>query len=256
MPPIIDLFSLSAKLIEICFEGQKLADASAFTWATEDAAYLITNWHNVTGKNPITGKHLSIKTVAEPNTLLVHLDLVNLNGSRGSFPVRLYDQDDQPTWLEHPLKAGIDVVAIPLPPVPGAHLHPINMMAQRQMAVRVGMDAFVIGYPFGAATGMFPIWKRASIASEPQVPIAGMPYFLVDSASRRGMSGSPVVERSWGTFQSESGGSVLSTGPHDKFLGVYAGRVDDKEDQAQIGRVWHASVIDQIIDGQRRGSKP
>lgn len=30
------------------------------------------------------------------------------------------------------------------------------------------MGTFVIGYPFGLQTGgIFPIWKRASIASEP-----------------------------------------------------------------------------------------
>jgi hypothetical protein len=37
----------------------------------------------------------------------------------------------------------------------------------------VGAEVFVLGYPRGiASTGVFPIWKRASIASEPQGTIS------------------------------------------------------------------------------------
>jgi hypothetical protein len=76
--------------------------------------------------------------------------------------VPLYDAEDgNPLWLEHPMRKGIDVVAIALPPLPGAYPHPINLMPTSPMAIAVGADAFIIGYPFGISTGPFPIWKRA-----------------------------------------------------------------------------------------------
>ena len=121
----------------------------------------------------------------------------------------------------------------------------------------VGIDAFIIGYPFGISTGSFPIWKRASIASEPEIPIDGWPYFLVDSASREGMSGAPVIARSWGSAQLEYGDHVTTPGVHSRFLGIYSSRIGANDElRAQLGHVWHGKVIGEIIAGQRRGSQP
>lgn len=41
--------------------------------------------------------------------------------------------------------------------------------------------------------GVFPVWKRGSIASEPLFNINLGPAILVDAVTRRGMSGSPVL---------------------------------------------------------------
>ncbi len=37
---------------------QKLASGTAFIYEFEEKFYLITNWHNVTGLNPITKEHI------------------------------------------------------------------------------------------------------------------------------------------------------------------------------------------------------
>ncbi len=157
-----------------------LGEATSFIWATEQALYLVTNWHVVTAINPWTGERSN--DGAHPDRLIIDLDLVD--GSRGPVSVPLYDAEGHPLWLRHPMKLGIDVIALPLPDVPGALAHPINAMATTPIAVNVGMDAFIIGFPFGIRTGQFPIWKRASIASEPEVAINGCPYFFADTASR------------------------------------------------------------------------
>ena len=47
---------------------QPLSKGSAFTWERDNKHYLITAWHNVSGRNPNTDKHLS-STAAEPNML-------------------------------------------------------------------------------------------------------------------------------------------------------------------------------------------
>jgi hypothetical protein len=40
--------------------------------------------------------------------------------------------------------------------------------------------------------------------------------------------------------------------PATNFIGVYSGRLRAREDEAQIGVVWHASFIDEIIAGGLR----
>jgi hypothetical protein len=70
------------------------------------------------------------------------------------------------------------------------------------LEVCAGMDCFILGFPenlIGAANT--PIWKRASIASE---PYQQFPYY-VDSATRKGMSGAPVIARHTGIFGIKGG---------------------------------------------------
>lgn len=143
---------------------------------------------------------------------------------------------------------GIDVVALPLPEMPDVALYPINEMDDAPKLVAIGIDAFILGYPFGIAASTFPIWKRASIASEPHFSIDDQPCFYVDTASRPGMSGSPVILRSWGGFQTNKGGMVTGPGAATRFIGVYSGRIVAKNLlQAQLGIVWRAEVVDRII---------
>ena len=86
----------------------------------------------------------------------------------------LRGKDDQPLWLVHPIhKRKVDVVALPLEP-PNAEIDycPINRLPhESELLVAVSMDVYVLGYPFGASPPGFPIWKRGSIAFEPE-PLA------------------------------------------------------------------------------------
>lgn len=62
------------------------------------------------------------------------------------------------------------------------------------MLLRVATDVFVLGYPKGiSGGGEFPIWKRASIATEPDIQLGTLPKMLVDTATREGMLGAPVI---------------------------------------------------------------
>src|SRR5262249_58932665 len=64
----IDEFSLATVPIDLRFNEQPLSSATAFPWERHDMHFLITNWHNVSGRDPNTDKHLS-RTVTEPNML-------------------------------------------------------------------------------------------------------------------------------------------------------------------------------------------
>jgi hypothetical protein len=112
------------------------------------------------------------------------------------------------------------------------------------------MDVFVLGYPFGPGKTGLPIWKRGSIASEPDLVPLVESYLFVDTASRPGMSGSPVIVRTYATHVSEGNEITFTAGAANKFIGVYSGRLHTQNPlEAQIGMVWSPTYIDEIIDG-------
>jgi hypothetical protein len=113
------------------------------------------------------------------------------------------------------------------------------------------MDVFILGYPFGADPPGFPVWKRGSVASEPDLTRIGAGYMLVDTASRPGMSGAPVIRRSWGAHITETGIFPLSSTHATNLIGIYSGRLYTKEPtDAQIGMVWPVEDIEEVIIGK------
>jgi hypothetical protein len=109
-----------------------------------------------------------------------------------------------------------------------------------------------LGYPFGNAPPAFPVWKRGSIASEPDLVQMTTGYYLVDTASRPGMSGAPVILRDWTNNYVDGSVRAFNDRPATNLLGVYSGRMRAASDEAQIGLVWHTSFIDDIIVGNLR----
>lgn len=161
----------------------------------------------------------------------------------------------EPVWLCHPTYGrAVDVVAIPLPAEISEQyqLFPINEIDfDTAYRTEVADDAFVVGYPFSDTTHLqLPIWKRASVASEPDVDLEQMPKIFIDTATRSGLSGSPVVMQRVG-IHGASGGKLTGSeiiGRIRNFVGVYSGRIGKDESKAQLGIVWKARVIDEIID--------
>jgi len=254
-PRLLDEYSLAAAPIALYFDTTLLATATGFFWRFDGKAYLITNWHNVTGKNPETMKHLDEEKGGEPNRLIaeVQVNHPEFLGNRVPLQIVLRDKDGTPLWYVHP-KYGkkVDVVAVPVDPPHQYDVRPINEMPTKAMVARVGMDVFILGYPLGMPDHpaySTPIWKRGSIASEPEMEGESRPI-LVDTATRRGMSGSPVIQRSFGPYH--DGKTVQLTGfGASRVLGIYSGRVYSKDQfEAQLGRVWRISLVEQIIAGQ------
>ena len=120
----------------------------------------------------------------------------------------------------------------------GLRSAPFNSFDYKDLAIFVGDEAFVVGYPMPTAVTPFPIWKRASIAYEPHASIDDLPKILVDTATRPGMSGSPVLLMHRGLFR-ERGGKIDVLGSAKAFLGVYSSGVGDLEG-LQLGTVWKA----------------
>lgn len=245
------------------------AQATGFLWLQDRTYYLITNWHNVTGWDLVNKRALSDNGFA-PDSLRFRL----LKVEKGPEKVRLlankyltvdlYDADGRPSWLEHPEFGNrVDVVAISIGEAGEWVLgnDPVNKVGDLvDFEVMVGDDVFVLGFPLGLhGGGPFPIWKRASIASEPEIDLDGLPKLLIDTATRKGMSGSPViaVRRGLTNPRGTSGFSDATIiGMAETFLGIYSGRVDDDPLGAQIGIVWKASVVEEIISAGVTGKTP
>lgn len=182
------------------------------------------------------------------------------------FEVPLRDASDLPLWLKHPVHADrVDVVAVPITLPDHLHATDIEKFIEPmndETTESVADDVFILSYPFGmSAGGVFPIWKRGSIASEPALDLNDLPMFYVDTASRSGMSGAPVVlfERRPVTLMRNSPENPerQEISQHRmKVLGDYSGRIgaDDTGLKAQLGIVWKARVIDEVVSGGIRPS--
>ncbi|MDU8942812.1 trypsin-like peptidase domain-containing protein [Ovoidimarina sediminis] len=154
----------------------------------------------------------------------------NLRGDLAILPIKMPDQ---------------------VPDVGGSRIHRDHNafgFLDSQPHINVTDECFVVGYPRGMrGDGRVPIWKRASIASEPNNTYAGDNKFLLDTATREGMSGSPVILRK-GTYK------VLTEVPsrvelehEDYLMGVYSGRIGEDELGVQLGCVWPVDLLRYLL---------
>lgn len=247
----IDFFSVTSLLLLLRVNGQNLSTATGFVVRFDDEDYLITNWHVLNGRNANTGKLLSEKTGAFPRTVVIYHRSKNSLSSWVAEEEELYDKEDKPLWLEHPMGCKVDVVALKLRNHSSEiKTYPLDIsLAQKSMHIAPAMSVSIIGYPFGETAGaVWPIWKTGHIASEPMLDYNLLPCFLIDATTRAGMSGSPVVKREYGTWLgSDKELHFSKDGKGTKFLGIYSGRIHDL---AEVGIVWRPQVIYDILESK------
>jgi hypothetical protein len=273
--------------------GQTLSVATGFWYrrSQTEQPYLITNWHVVTGREPASPSRSRNGAVPVSISTSVHAEM----GESADGPLihpavtvnvtlAINEPDgEEPAWLEHPtLKFRADVVAIPVPDLERAKpklsfsaFGDAGMLNPHPLfEPNVTDDVFVIGYPWGLTGGgaAMPIYKRGSVASEPALPQAGLPRFLIDCRTASGLSGSPVMAvRS--VFGDKIGpGGEARFGRGGGFVGIYSGRLLSREagsiadaagaerDRAEqeiseIGIVWQRRVLEEILNAGARGSK-
>jgi hypothetical protein len=263
-----DTLTLVALYIRMLVGSQCLGTATAFLWRDAGRPFLISNWHNFSGRHPIPDENgvkqpKSKGTGGIPDRVEVQLAKRALASSVGkplkgetipwdTFLFPLIDDAGEPLYLEHPLGSNVDIAALPV------QLHPqvvpffLNEYAFDDIPLHPGQDVFIIGYPLGLIPGTpLPIWKRGSIASEPLVPIDGLKKVFVDTASRPGMSGSFVIARHSGIFTPPGKTTVFGTAR--QLLGIYSGRLAPSETKAQLGIVWRKEEITRTVREGRRG---
>jgi hypothetical protein len=259
----LNVYSCASYYVECCVNHGKeivISKATCFFYRNKktEEIFLITNWHVVTGRNPQTGQMID-SNGAIPSYL--KLNLLQTIGTEHikqvNYIIDLYN-NDIPLWVELEKKNDqvIDVVALPCKLSEDYMVNCINDLEElynEDTKINIAEDVFVIGFPFGITVGnVFPIWKRASVASEIAIDIDDLPKFYIDTATRAGMSGSPVIKYAKRPFSISSGNPTMGkVSQHfTKFVGVYSGRIGDDKDlgiEAQLGVVWKAKIIDELL---------
>ncbi|MFT3741082.1 MAG: serine protease [Gammaproteobacteria bacterium] len=271
-PHVIDRFSAIPFVIKILFNETFLSHATGFIYKYENKDYLITNWHVMSGRHAVNKRPLNDYS-ALPNVLQIFPTVYDGKTCRrlnSGIKINLRNSDDSSyLWLEHPLYSNeVDVSAIEIPE-PQEKLAHVNMVFDRETCyeTHIAQDVFILGYPLeNYIISGFPIWKRGTIATSPAFNVSGTPKYLIDTATRSGMSGSPVFASFLNTGFRRATGELVRPGkdklrdsdfscafPIFEFIGVYSSRIGDPSvnDTLQLGNVWKASVIEEIIMGNK-----
>lgn len=269
------------------FGTQVLSIGTGLLYLHKEKYYIVTAWHNLTGLNSETLEPIS-RAASVPDNILASMVIRYPGelSIRQSAVISLQDEKTS-LFLIHPKHwPNIDVAVIPVdfetaeqevqtfdrtfrrPFLGGLHTErgtivlseicPVQnyllsstVIKQRWLSeVQVSQELFIPGYPQNITDrSLQPVWKRATIASGVQAGWNGERKFLIDSASQSGMSGAPVflyapdgkVRLGAEVYHAEGTAAVLA--------GIYVGRVGVTEKvDPQIGIVFHASVIDEIIE--------
>ena len=244
----LNVFSNMAFMTKEYFNDIYLSSATSFCYLYLGLKYLITNYHVVTGKNAFTNELLDKKHGSVPNRLVV--EYYNSNHDLLSFEIPV--DNDSFLNIKYEKNGTIrhyDIVAIKIDDK--LDIMPINSLdySPKDLLIGVSDFAFVLGYPKSIHVNNTPIWKLSTIASEPSIDVDSLPLFYIDTATKEGMSGSPVIVYSnKGNYRSIDGQVVLTDGMIFNFLGIYSGRdICENEEEARLGVVWkEKAIIDTI----------
>lgn len=265
--------------------------ATGFFLRASDAILLVTNWHVVTGLDP------SDPSVSKmPTPQFVKATVIGKNRHVTELTLPLYGPSMEPQWDEHYAGSDVDIAIYPLPLALERHFEFVDIHSAQdgvRISETIAKDVFILGYPFSRqdmksvfgddAPYYLPIWKRGSIATEPALRL-GRRVLLIDSLSRAGMSGSPVViaqdDKLIGAGNKSNSdlfarmlageGSVLEalsqidtsvltevTTKCFRFLGVYSGTIGSTRlAEVALGKCWHVDTLCELVANARRGEMP
>lgn len=261
MAATVHPLSLGARAMVPHYRGHALeVISSGFLWVHKKSLYYIIALHSLTGRNTDTGKTIS-KTGVWPDRIDIH---ITKDGKSASVRQSLY-ADNRPVWLVHPDKSlKCDIAALEITvgsieqiPLLKTVAVPLNRDKFDRDLPQVGEDVFILGFPFKELQDC-PIWKRGSVASEPEYAAETSKYILVDTASLSGMSGAPVIRMRTFKFGPDGQIMVANGRPIPDFVGVYSGRMFAEEKlppgkkprETQLARVWPANYLDEILNSK------
>ena len=163
-------FSLSSYLLKAHSRdqnGRSCTNCGTCFFVALDAqsTLLVTNWHMLTGCDPVTGQR-STGWIGSPDT--IDIAVMRQEGETvpfASITTNLYDQG-KPNWVEHKSrrKPGYDLAMIRLRKTLELRVMELNLSdIQNGSRIVPGNECFVIGFPFGDSLEYpMSIWKRAN----------------------------------------------------------------------------------------------
>lgn len=239
--------SAQSLYLRLRVNGRDLATGTGIVALKGNQPYLITNWHNLSGRDPTTDKTLSPTGGQPDEVIIIHnrKDRI-LEWVEKREPLYI---NGQKLWIEHPQHAQkVDVVALRLTDTDNVDFYPYSC-AEPGPDILVGPadTVSVVGFPFGlTGGGALAIWATGFMATEPDVDQAGLPMFYIDCRARSGQSGSAVIaHRNGGKVAMTNGGVKMFSGPVTRFLGIYSGRINKESD---LGIVWKPRAVSEILE--------
>lgn len=238
--------------IEMSFNGNRLSTGTGFLTKINNKIYLLTNRHNVTGRDQNNGQPLH-HSGGLPNQIKIFHQSLN-EGEWIPKVIEIYGKNEEELWIEHPIyKHKADFVAVKIDDIvdlknSGIHVTLFDINKTLGISLDPSESISVIGFPFGKSAGenekqYYPIWLNGFIASEMSINYNNLPVFLIDARTREGQSGSPVwAIRDKGVFVHND--KTLYYDNVSEFLGIYSSRINEKAD---IGYVWKASAVLELV---------
>lgn len=219
--------------------------------------YLVTNWHVVSGKNFITKECLN-NYGSIPNKIVVkYKRYVNSDEFEWTEKtINLYDGLGNKLWYEHPIYGSdVDVVLISLEEGSNCINYKEHFNMDTSYDLYVTESVFILGFPLGymvkSKDEPHAVWTSGIVASDPILNLninnKEVPAFLIDSKTRQGQSGSPVIYYNQDGIDRHYKGSRLTMwgSPFMKEVGIYSGRIHKDSD---LGYVWKWTVIKEIVN--------
>ena len=247
--------SVASFYTEVFHNSIQIGTATSFAYLYKNEKFLITNYHVAYGKNPENGNVLN-KMGALPNKIIVHFRSREKSNPDLLFLDISFNENENPFKYVGMNNRIVDIAIFKLPKeFCGVCINELETVynepsVEESIKLQITEQLYVLGYPRGIQINNTPIWKKSSIAPEPDLEINDMPCFYIDSTTREGMSGAPVVYYSKDGIY--SGGEIafaVADRPIYKFVGIYSGR--DRNDEshiAQLGKVWKKELIERIIE--------
>ena len=176
----MDIYSCTSIPLNLISRGESISTATGFFYSRGGKVFLVSNWHVFSGRNPYSGQP-NDQNGAIPDQVEFPLhskgELVKW---RTDTAVNLDNNSGKPAWFQHPKGQNIDVAILPFRGLPrDCIIFESNRPDETSnMSFRVGMDVFIVGFPLGLQKqGFLPVWKRGSVASEPDINVDGFPLF-------------------------------------------------------------------------------
>lgn len=237
----VDETSTTSLYIEASHGGHPLWNATAFLWRSNESIYVITNNHVVGGeyhKDEFRRKNHRLPPADSlPDSLHVRI-YDSILGRFSVVPIPLF-VGGREAWIKFyenktDSRTLLDIVAIKV----NHHIfdggiatkyNDTSGLYPKNYKLYPSQDLFIVGFPLNyGKSSLFPIWKRGTIASEPNFDELNISQFFIDATTRSGMSGSPVYYKGYSNITS-SGTLGLSGGMRTYLVGIYSAQSEEAE---------------------------
>lgn len=281
---IEELYLITTRLI-LCRGNDPVNQGTGFYFFDNNHLFLVTNFHVLTGYNPVESESLKFGTKiyyitqqsetpgrleqlklpleSEPlvgDNIIFHIHK-NYNNPKDLIEIRLplFNKKGSPIWFRSKKYSYADVAVIPIPNqfLVDQGVDDVKIMVigypiiESHLNVRISSKIVIIGYPYDLydEKNQLPIWKTGSIASEPNFDFNSEPKFLVDASTFPGMSGSPVFAIASGVFDTVEGKRVEAA-VERRFLGIYSSNkiLTKTGESLELGTIWKVKTMIDIIE--------